>query len=318
MKRKWLAVSLVGLSLFTLHGTVYATVLDRPTLFLELMQQNEQLSRTAVMLMTQYLENPSSKDLAELKCLFRKMMGDNERNYLASNGFTVDDFIGGLDAIAQMPVQDRQQLLSELNQKAYKNAHELLMHYDSAVIVGQEVIPLADGSGKVKAPTNAKADFEKMLKSAYEKSNGLNVKAHWTSNHVQWLTEEKGFDQAHLLDQDPNEVISSRELLELLTDGFNLSTSLQDDSLMTAKDEPISRIDAMRLLYDAMQLNNTAVPKSMSGQFTDMQMLSENQQTCVLALVSNQIVKGYTDGTLKPNQALSFGEAWAMIRLALD
>lgn len=318
MKRKWLVVSLLGFSLLSLQGAGYATVLDRPALFLELLQQNEQLSNTAVMLMTQYMEAPSAKDLAELKGLFRKMIGEQERNYLAANGFTIDDFVGGLDVIAQMPVEDKRQLLSALNLKSFKSAHTLLAKYDHAVIVGQEQIPLNDGSGSVQEPVNAKADFEQMLRSTYGNSMGLHHESNWASDHALWLVEEKGFDKTCLLNQNPNECISKREFQELLTYGFSSNSGTHFGLLENEPNEPIKRIEAMNLIFEVMQLKNSDEPKSLSSQFSDVQLLSESQQACVLALVSNQIVKGYNNGTLKPNQALSFGEAWAMIRLALD
>lgn len=314
MKCNWMAIGLISIAMGGLTSTAaFNTVLDRPTLFMEMLQQNEQLSKSAVSFMQRYLENPTAKDLAELKSLFRKMIGDSERKYLASNGFSVDDFINSLDAIAQMPEKERNDFLSELEKKSYTTALNLLSAHDKTLVVGREVIPLSDGNGKPIEPTNAKMDFEKMLRGTYEKSSGKNILNHWSVPHVKWIAQKKNLDEATLLLNNPLQTISQKEFASLL------ETCFEDchEVAKKATEKPITRMEAMQQLYAALKLSaSTEAAKAIS--FTDIKNLSAKEQQCIQALVQQEIVKGYADGMLKPNQELSYGEAWTMIRKALD
>ena len=314
MKCNWMAIGLISVAMSGLSSTAaFNTVVDRPTLFLEILQQNEQLSKTAVSFMQRYLDNPTAKDLAELKCLFRKMIGDPERKYLANNGFSVDDFINSLDAIAQMPEKEQAAFLEALEKKSYTSALSLLSEHDKTLVVGREVIPLSDGNGKPIEPTNAKIDFEKMLRGTYEKSSGQNVLNHWSIPHIKWIAQKKNLDEETLLLNNPLQTISQKEFANLLNACFKDC----DEMVNAATDKPITRMEAMQQLYVAMELNaGTTATKQAS--FTDIKNLSAKEQQCLQALVQQEIVKGYADGMLKPNQELSYGEAWTMIRKALD
>lgn len=328
MKQRRLIIGVVFMSLCISQGPSFSSVLDRPTLFLELLKQNEQLSNSAVSFMARYLESPSDTDVMELKCLFRKMIGDKERDYLAQNGFSVDDFISSLDAIAAMPEKERMTFIDQLNLKAYTEAHNLLAGFDQAVIFGKEVIPLSDGNGKPIAPTNAKTDFERQLKKAYEQNGGgakahsqelhqethqkVDVSQHWAFENGRWLVSQRCMTEEKFMACNPSGNIKKAEFAQLLFDSFHLE-NLDKSNL----DETITRIEAIEMLFAVVSKSQATIAGG--GQsFKDLSIVSERQKLQVKALTAKGVIKGFTDGTLKPNRQLSFGEAWTMIREALN